>query len=103
MFEYDEFHITQHAFPYGYVFWITECISKTPFRVPRGSSGAPANTGYRRTLPWDEEAVESVGRAPSMIQAHIQEMVERYARMRGFERISLAVVQEARENLMDGR
>ncbi len=38
-----------------------------------------------------------------LIQAHIQDIVERYARMRGFERISTAVVQEARENLMDGR
>jgi len=100
MFEYDDFHITQHEFPYAYVFWLSEVISKTPFRVARK---APAPAEGELSLPWDDEALESVGRAPAMIQAHIRQLVEQYASERGFERITAAVVREARENMMDGR
>ena len=100
MFEYDEFHITQHQFPYAYVFWLSEVILKTPFRVARK---APPPAKGELSLPWDDEALEAVGRAPAMIQAHIRQLVERYASDRGFERITPAVVREARENLMDGR
>ena len=103
MFEYDEFHITQHNFPYAYVFWITECISKTPFRVQREERADSAPDDSALTMPWAAEALEAVSRAPRMIQTHIQMMVERYARERGFDEITALVVQEARENLMDGR
>ncbi len=103
MFEYDDFHITQHNFPYAYVFWISECISKTPFRVARTEGAAEPPGSSERTMPWDAEAVEAIGLAPRMIQEHITLMVEGFARERGFERITLDVVQEARENLMDGR
>ena len=103
MFEYDDFHITQHNFPYGYVFWISECVSKTPFRVQREESAEPPSDAGARTLPWAPEALEAVGRAPRVIRAHIQMMVERYARERGFDEVTELVVQEARENLMDGR
>lgn len=101
MFEYDDFHITQHNFPFAYVFWISECISKTPFRVQR--EPPPPADGADPSLPWDAEALEAIGRAPPMIQPHIRSLVERYAAARGFPRVSLAVVQEARRNLMDGR
>lgn len=103
LFEYDDFHITQHNFPYAYVFWISECISKTPFRVPTEATAPPSEQELELGMPWDEDALEAVSRAPKMIQAHIRTLIERYARERGFERISPEVVSEARENLMDGR
>ena len=103
MFEYDEFHITQHNFPYAYVFWITECISKTPFRVQRGERSDSASDDAALTMPWAAEALEAVSRAPRMVQTHIRMTIERYARDRGFDEITALVVQEARENLMDGR
>jgi hypothetical protein len=103
MFEYDEFHITQHNFPYAYVFWISESISKTPFRVSRGDAASAQFDRAELTMPWDDEALEAVARAPGMIQAHVRTLVEGYARDRGFTRVTATIVQEARENLMDGR
>ena len=103
MFEYDEFHITQHNFPYAYVFWLSECIAKTPFRVQKADAAAAARVRAELTLPWAADALEAVGRAPSMIQPHIRKLIEEYARDRGFAEVTRAVVQEARENLMDGR
>jgi len=104
MFEYDDFHITQQNFPYAYVFWISECVSKTPFRRTgeldeRAADRAELELG----MAWDDDALASVSRAPAMIQGHIRSLVEAYATERGFDRITLAVAQEARENLMDGR
>lgn len=100
MFEYDEFHITQKNFPYAYVFWISECTSKTPFRVKRTEEEKEA---LREKLPWTPEAREAIQRAPSMIRTHIREVVERYANDRGFVEITPEVLREARANLLDGR
>ena len=103
MFEYDDFHITQHNFPYGYVFWLSECVSKTPFRVKRGANSKSMPGADARSMPWTSGALDALSRAPRVIQTHIQIMVERYARDRGFAEITELVVQEARENLMDWR
>jgi len=104
MFEYDDFHITQQNFPYAYVFWISECVSKTPFR----RTGEMDDRAARRAdlelgMPWDDDALASLSRAPGMIQGHIRSLVEAYASERGFATVSLEIVSEARRNLMDGR
>jgi len=33
LFEFDHFHISQPDFHYGYIFWISEALDKTPHRV----------------------------------------------------------------------
>ena len=103
MFEFEDFHITQHRFPYAYVFWISECISKTPFRTVNNEeliqSAAPAEL----ELPWDEDTLAAVGRAPAMIQNRIRALIEVFAQQRGFVRVTSGVVEEAKKNLMDGR
>ncbi|MDP6980714.1 MAG: PCP reductase family protein [Myxococcota bacterium] len=104
MFEYDDFHITQQNFPYAYVFWISECVSKTPFRrIGEMDDRAANRDDLELELPWDDDALAAVARAPAMIQNHIRRLVESYATERGFGTVSLGVVQEARRNLMDGR
>jgi light-independent protochlorophyllide reductase subunit B len=50
-------------------------------------------------MQWDSEAIESINRAPGMIRQYIREQVEKYARERGFQNISLDVLQEAKSNL----
>ena len=104
MFEYDDFHITQQNFPFAYVFWITECVSKTPFRRPgEVDDRAARRADLELGMPWDDDALASVSRAPAMIQGHIRSLVEAYASERGFATVSLEIVSEARRNLMDGR
>ena len=98
MFEYDSFHITQPQFPYAYLFWISEVQDKTPHRVEE----QPDKVQYLRQtgdMQWDSEAIESINRAPGMIRQYIREQVEKYARERGFQNISLDVLQEAKSNL----
>ena len=104
MFEYDDFHITQQNFPYGYVFWISEAVSKTPFRrTGKMDDRAEQHADGELGMPWDDDALAAMSRAPGMIQGHIRSLVEAYASERGFATVSLEVVQEARRNLMDGR
>ena len=104
MFEYDDFHITQQNFPYAYVFWISECVSKTPFRrAGEMDDRAAKRVDEELGMPWDEDALVAMSRAPGMIQGHIRSLVEAYASERGFATVSLEVAQEARRNLMDGR
>tara|TARA_Y100000294_G_scaffold95646_1_gene88980 strand:- start:311 stop:1276 length:966 start_codon:yes stop_codon:yes gene_type:complete len=98
MFEYDSFHITQPQFPYAYLFWISEVHDKTPHRVEEQPDKVQylSQTG---DMQWDSEAIESVNRAPGMIRQHIREQVEKYARERGFQIITLDLLQEAKSNL----
>ena len=97
MFEYDRFHITQPQFRYAYIFWISELIDKTPFRVvDRKSAVAKVETA----MPWNEAALAAVSRAPGMIQEYIRASVEQYARSRGYDEVTLEIVREARESLM---
>ncbi len=97
MFEYDNFHIAQPRFRYAYIFWISEVLDKTPFRVQKHQQPAPIQE-VKRGLPWQPDAVAAVNRAPGMIQEYIRERVEEFARERGFEEVTLEVVREAKDN-----
>ena len=97
MFEYDSFHISQTNFPYAYVLWISEVLDKTPFRVPQ--DGKVVALPGRGGMAWDPEAMESVNRAPGMIRQFITDSIEKYARERGFDRVTMALAREAREVL----
>ena len=95
MFEYDSFHISQTNFPYAYIFWISEVLDKTPFRVPE--KGSVITLAKKGGMAWDPEAIESINQAPGMIRQFITESIEKYARERGFEAITMDLVREARE------
>lgn len=99
LFESEPFHIYQPQFPYAYIFWISEFISKTPFRVET----QPEKVQYvteEGDLQWDDDAREAVGHAPSMIQEYIRDLIESYARERGFKVITLGLVEEAKQQFM---
>lgn len=98
MFEYDSFHIAQHEFPYAYVFWISGVSDKTPFRVPE-KDGKIITLAAKGSMRWDPEAIESINRAPGMIRQFITESIEKYAKGRGFDAITMDLVREAREVL----
>ena len=96
MFEYDSFHLAQSNFPYAYIFWISEVLEKTPYQVAE----KPQNVSYIQEadgLAWDEDAILSVNQAPGMIRQFIREQIEKYAVKRGFNRITLELVQEAKK------
>lgn len=99
MFEYDSFHISQTNFPYAYVLWISEVLDKTPFRVPEKDQGKIITLAKKGDMAWDADAIESINRAPGMIRQFITEAIEKYARDRGFDRITMTLVREAREVL----
>jgi nucleotide-binding universal stress UspA family protein/rubrerythrin len=95
MFEYDSFHIAQTNFPYAYVLWISEVLDKTPFRVPaKGNVITLTKVG---DMEWEPAAIESINRAPGMIRQFITESIEKYARDRGFTKVTMDLVREARE------
>ena len=96
MFEFNDFHIAQPDFPHAYLFWITGVKDKTPFRVPDKDSHI-GHVKKHDGLEWDPDAIESVSRAPGMIRQFITEQIEKYARRRGFSRVDLKLVREARE------
>ncbi|MEO6096057.1 MAG: universal stress protein [Fibrobacteria bacterium] len=98
MFEYDSFHIAQHEFPYAYVFWISSIHDKTPFRVPE-KDGKIVMLPSKGGMEWEPEAIESINRAPGMIRQFITEQIEKYAKGRGFTRITMELMKEAREVL----
>jgi hypothetical protein len=94
LFEYDGFHITQNDYPYAYIFWVSEVIEKTPYRV--AAKEDTSGQSFKTTdISWDEEAVHAVNRAPGMLQQYIREQIEGYARQRGFSTISLQLLEEA--------
>ncbi len=99
LFESEPFHIYQPQFPYAYIFWISEVIDKTPVRVKE----QPAKIQYvveKGGTTWEDDALEALGRAPSLIQEYIRELIEDYARQRGFRVITSAFVEEAKEQFM---
>ncbi|MBI2215054.1 MAG: hypothetical protein HYU52_15505 [Acidobacteria bacterium] len=99
LFESEPFHIYQPQFPYAYIFWISEVISKTPYRVPT----QPEKVQYvteEGASQWEQDAHDIVGHAPSMIQAYIRDLIESYARERGFKLITVALVEEAKKQFM---
>lgn len=51
LFEHDSFHLTQRHFPHAYIFWISEVLDKTPFRV--------ATTPERGTPPATDDGRRS--------------------------------------------
>ena len=74
LFEHDSFHLTQQHYPHSYIFWISEVLDKTPFRVA--------------TLP--EPSTQ-----PATIQTHNREQIENYARRKGVDDINPPLVQQA--------
>ncbi len=98
MFEFNDFHIAQEEFPYAYLLWITSVQDKTPFRVPEKSDKFIPIKALGG-LEWDPDAIESVQRAPGMIRQFITEQIEKYARQRGFTRVDMKLIREAREVL----
>ncbi len=98
MFEYNSFHIYQHNFPYAYLFWISELVDKTPYRVPQKNKKV-VNIKSAGGLNWSPEASESINRAPGMIRQFIRQQIEKYATDRGYTEITLDFVREAREVL----
>lgn len=97
LFEFDGFHIAQPDFAYGYIFWISEIMDKTPHRVAeqtaRDSEATPV------TLRWDEEALSILHTVPAWHRSQMKNQIERYGVERGFERITMEVVAEARKVL----
>jgi len=98
MFEFDAFHIAQPDFHIGYLFWIAEVIDKTPHRVafPAWDSGA---AGPHPSLEWDDEALSVLRSLPAWSRPHVKSEIERYGAERGFCRITVEVVSEARKIL----
>ncbi len=95
LFESEAFHIYQPQFPYAYLFWICEVKDKSPFRV----AVQPDKVQYPKSdgdLEWTQEALASISRAPSMIQKFIREIIENFARERGYSVIDYKLVQEAK-------
>jgi len=99
LFESEPFHIYQPQFPYAYVFWICEVKDKTPFRVKTQAEKVQYKM-EESELRWEEEALEAISRAPTMIQKHIREAIENYASQRGYSVITNELVQEAKEQFM---
>ncbi len=98
MFEYDHFHIAQPQFPFAYIFWISEVMDKTPYRVRE----QPDKVQYIKTkgnLHWQPDAIQAVNRAPGMIRQFIREKIEDYAGKRGFTEINLELIREAKNAL----
>ena len=96
LFESEAFHIYQPQFPYAYLFWICEVRDKSPFRV----AVQPEKVQYPQSdsdLEWTQEALASISRAPGMIQKFIREIIENFARERGYSVINYEFVQEAKE------
>jgi len=97
LFEFDAFHIAQPDFACGYIFWISEILDKTPHRVAEhaarsGQTALPA-------LRWDEEALSLLHAVPAWSRSHVKTQIERYGVERGFDRITMEVVTEARHVL----
>ena len=99
LFESEPFHIYQPQFPYLYIFWISEVIDKTPVRV-KDQAAKMQYVVEEGGIAWDDDAVEAVGRAPSLIQEYIRDLIEDYARQRGFRVVTSALVEEAKEQFM---
>lgn len=99
LFESESFHIHQPQFPHAYLFWICEVLDKTPFRVDVQAEKVQYKS-EQGGLRWEDAALEGIGRAPSLIQKHIQEVIENYARQRGFSVITPEIVREAKEQFM---
>lgn len=93
LFEFDDFHIAQPQFRYGYIFWVTEVIDKTPYRVPNGILGEEISS--RDAPAWSEEAFLSLRNIHGARMPYIREQIERYAAERGFDTVTPAVVREA--------
>ena len=99
LFESEPFHIYQPQFPYAYIFWISEVIDKTPVRVKE----QPTKVQYvaeEGGIEWEDDAIEAIGRAPSLIQEYIRDLIEDYARQRGYSVITSSFVEEAKEQFM---
>ena len=74
-------------------------IDKTPARVV----DQPDKMQYvveEGEIAWDDDALQAVGRAPSLIQKYIRDLIEDYARQRGFSVVTSALVEEAKEQFM---
>jgi hypothetical protein len=98
LFEYDSFHIAQPQFPYAYIFWVSEVHDKTPVRVKEQPDKSQFIT-HAKELKWESEAIEAINKAPGMIRQYICQSVEKYARERGFTKIDLDFVMEAKKSL----
>lgn len=95
LFEFDAFHIAQPDFDYGYIFWISEILDKTPHRVAERPVGRP-EADHLASLSWDEEALAMLAAVPAWHRGQVKTQIERYGLERGFNRITSEVVGEAR-------
>ena len=48
-------------------------------------------------IEWTQEALDSIARAPGMIQKYIRDLIENHARERGYSKIDKTFVAKARE------
>ena len=65
-----------------------------PLGVPREIRIRSRDEG---DLVWTEAALEKAGRAPPLVRRMVVGIVERYARERGYRRITPDVVEEAKQ------
>jgi hypothetical protein len=98
LFEFDGFHIAQPDFQFGYLFWISEVKDKTPHRVTAVTADS-YGMNKSSSLPWEEEALSILRTLPAWSRSHIRKQIENYGTERGFETITVALVQEAQKVL----
>ena len=72
MFERDRFHITQDAFPNAYIFWISEVIDKTPFKVVKSEkhqsrAGSAGERVPAPKCPYSQDPPPAGGPGPARV------------------------------------
>lgn len=99
LFEYDSFHLTQRHFPHAYIFWISDVLDKTPFRM----AAAPEHG----TLPEPDggrysgvNVSRSCQCAPAMIQNGIREKCGSHIRRDVLTEADRRSVQKAKKRVM---
>ena len=68
--------------------------------TPGPAASAPAATPTHRTRPrWSEDALERLGHVPSFVRGMVKRVYSDYARERGIDEITPAVMDRARADL----
>jgi hypothetical protein len=97
LFEFDAFHIAQPEIRYGYIFWLSEIIDKTPHRVAEPAEAGVS--GAAPQLPWDDEALAALQAMPAWVRSLVKTRIERYGAERGFAAVTASLLTEARKVL----
>lgn len=95
LFEFDGFHIAQPVFQYGYVFWISEVIDKTPHRI----AAQPMKQKMQHAIAWDDEALSILHAMPAWSRGHVKAQIEQYGAERGYSKVTADLLIEAQKVL----